>query len=86
MGIEKTYDRIKTQRQVRELDEKEQAVYVHLEFEPKPGARVAAARMIVAAQEYLEVEVDGVNDTLSLQTERLGALRFAALQFEQVVG
>ena len=82
MGIEEAYDKVKTQRQVRELDEQEQAVYVHLEFEPKPGARVAAARVIVAAEEYLEDNEDG---TISLHAARLAALRFAVLQYNQVV-
>ena len=94
MGIEKAYDKAKAKvnHQSRwndrnyapstDLDEREQAVYTHLEFEPKPGARVAAARVIVAAQEYLEDNADG---TISLHAARLAALRFAILQFEQTI-
>lgn len=81
MGIEQAYEKAKAKTVA--LDEQEQAAYIALRFEPKTDVLIAAARVIVAAQEYLQ---DNGNGVISLHAARLGALRFAVLQYEQAVG
>ena len=66
-----------------DMDEQTQEIYTHLEFQPRPGTRAAAARVIVAAQDYIKPDDLGVG--MSLATPKLGALRLALIEFEQVV-